>query len=191
MRSPYLVTVELGLTARAESVNSVNTPQFADRNFGLTSPSIGQITNPLNDGRTFRPPLQFDIRAGYQRLEDGRLSLVIVGLTSVQGCDELQDLEPFRSIESGTGPPSAQRPRQALGVSSAIQASGCAGTTWSNRPRQSVRRRPTRLSRFQSALAQHRPTRYRRCGLRRSGILVQPLGLFPGIGQNPASFHGP
>lgn len=42
------------LTFRAESVNFFNTPQFADPNFSLTSPSFGRITNTLNDGRTFR-----------------------------------------------------------------------------------------------------------------------------------------
>ena len=48
------------LTFRAESVNFFNTPQFADPNVSLTSPSFGRITNTLNDGRTFRFTLIFD-----------------------------------------------------------------------------------------------------------------------------------
>lgn len=45
---------EKALTLRAESVNFFNTPQFAEPGKELTSPSFGQITNTLNDGRTFR-----------------------------------------------------------------------------------------------------------------------------------------
>jgi hypothetical protein len=41
------------ITFRAESVNLLNTPQFADPGRELTSPNFGQITNTLNDGRTF------------------------------------------------------------------------------------------------------------------------------------------
>ncbi len=44
---------------RAESINSFNSPQFAEPGFNLTSPNFGQITNTLNDGRTFRFLLQF------------------------------------------------------------------------------------------------------------------------------------
>ena len=51
---------EQRLTFRAESVNFFNTPQFADPNFSLTSPSFGRITNTLNDGRTFRFTLSLD-----------------------------------------------------------------------------------------------------------------------------------
>ncbi|MBI4875282.1 MAG: hypothetical protein HY822_11675 [Acidobacteria bacterium] len=39
---------------RAESINFLNTPQFAQPWGELSSPSFGQITNTLNDGRTFR-----------------------------------------------------------------------------------------------------------------------------------------
>lgn len=39
---------------RAESINLSNTPQFAEPGFSISSPSFGQITNTLNDGRTFR-----------------------------------------------------------------------------------------------------------------------------------------
>ncbi len=56
----WTVGSEKRLTLRAESVNFFNTPQFADPNNSLTSPSFGRITNTLNDGRTFRLTLQFD-----------------------------------------------------------------------------------------------------------------------------------
>jgi hypothetical protein len=42
------------LVFRAESVNFLNTPQFAEPNNNLISPSFGAITNTMNDGRTFR-----------------------------------------------------------------------------------------------------------------------------------------
>ncbi len=42
------------LTFRAESVNFFNTPQFAGPGDQLASPNFSQITNTLNDGRTFR-----------------------------------------------------------------------------------------------------------------------------------------
>jgi hypothetical protein len=42
------------LTARAESINLFNTPQFAQPGSELTSPNFGLITNTLNDGRTIR-----------------------------------------------------------------------------------------------------------------------------------------
>jgi hypothetical protein len=44
---------------RAESINFFNSPQFAEPGRNLTSPDFGQITNTLNDGRTFRFLLQF------------------------------------------------------------------------------------------------------------------------------------
>jgi hypothetical protein len=47
------------LMLRAESINLLNTPQFAEPGLELTSPNFGQITNTLNDGRTFRFRLQF------------------------------------------------------------------------------------------------------------------------------------
>lgn len=49
------------VTARAESVNFFNTPQFAGPGDNLASPNFGQITNTLNDGRTFR----FTLRLGF------------------------------------------------------------------------------------------------------------------------------
>ena len=45
---------ERSLTIRAESLNLLNTPQFAEPGSRLTNPEFGQITNTLNDGRTFR-----------------------------------------------------------------------------------------------------------------------------------------
>ena len=50
---------EKRLTFRAESINFFNTPQFAEPGTELASPNFGQITNTLNDGRTFRFLLQF------------------------------------------------------------------------------------------------------------------------------------
>ncbi len=49
---------ERSLTFRAESVNLLNTPQFAEPGKELASSNFGQITNTLNEGRTF----QFQIR---------------------------------------------------------------------------------------------------------------------------------
>jgi hypothetical protein len=49
---------ERRLTFRAESVNLFNTPQFAEPGVELANPNFGQITNTLNDGRTFRFQLQ-------------------------------------------------------------------------------------------------------------------------------------
>ena len=45
---------EKSLVLRAESINLLNSPQFAEPGRELTSPNFGQITNTLNDGRTFR-----------------------------------------------------------------------------------------------------------------------------------------
>jgi len=41
-------------TWRVESINLLNTPQFADPGTDLSNPNFGQITNTLNDGRAFR-----------------------------------------------------------------------------------------------------------------------------------------
>ena len=54
----WIVHREMRLTIRSESVNLFNTPQFAEPGFELTNPNFGQITNTLNDGRTFRFGLQ-------------------------------------------------------------------------------------------------------------------------------------
>jgi hypothetical protein len=50
----WTLAQEKSITLRAESLNVLNTPQFAEPNFDLTSPSFGQITNTLNDGRRFQ-----------------------------------------------------------------------------------------------------------------------------------------
>jgi hypothetical protein len=42
------------LTLRAESINLLNTPQFAEPGSVFGTPEFGFITNTLNDGRTFR-----------------------------------------------------------------------------------------------------------------------------------------
>jgi hypothetical protein len=42
------------LALRAESINLLNTPQFAAPGTDLSSANFGQITNTLNDGRTLR-----------------------------------------------------------------------------------------------------------------------------------------
>jgi len=47
------------ITLRAESVNLLNTPQFAGPGVELANGNFGQITNTLNEGRTFRASLQF------------------------------------------------------------------------------------------------------------------------------------
>jgi hypothetical protein len=53
------VGVAKTVTFRAESINLLNTPQFAEPGKELTSPNFGQITNTLNDGRVFRFIIQF------------------------------------------------------------------------------------------------------------------------------------
>ncbi len=47
------------LTLRAEAINLLNTPQFAEPGLELTNPNFGAITNTLNDGRTFRVSMRF------------------------------------------------------------------------------------------------------------------------------------
>ena len=42
------------ITVRAESINLMNTPQFAEPGAVFGTPEFGFITNTLNDGRTFR-----------------------------------------------------------------------------------------------------------------------------------------
>lgn len=50
---------DMTMTFRAESINFTNTPQFAEPGRSLASANFGQITNTLNDGRTFRFMLRF------------------------------------------------------------------------------------------------------------------------------------
>ena len=47
------------LQFRAESINFFNTAQFSKPGMSLSSKNFGQITNTLNDGRSFRFLLQF------------------------------------------------------------------------------------------------------------------------------------
>ncbi len=49
---------DVRLMFRAESINLFNTPQFAEPGLELANQNFGQITNTLNDGRTFRFTLQ-------------------------------------------------------------------------------------------------------------------------------------
>ena len=55
----WKVAAEKTLTLRAESINLLNAPQFAEPSRQLTAPSFAQITNTLNDGRTFQFLLRF------------------------------------------------------------------------------------------------------------------------------------
>lgn len=57
----WAVAREWRLTLRAEAINLANTPQFAQPGRQLSTPNFGQITNTLNDGRTFR----FLLRLGF------------------------------------------------------------------------------------------------------------------------------
>lgn len=45
---------DAALELRAESINLLNTPQFAEPGRSVADPNFGRITNTLNDGRTFR-----------------------------------------------------------------------------------------------------------------------------------------
>ena len=55
----WKVSGEKSLSFRTESINFLNTPQFAAPGNELASSNFGQITNTLNDGRTFRFSLRF------------------------------------------------------------------------------------------------------------------------------------
>ena len=50
----WKIASEKTLTFRAESINFFNTAQFAEPGAELTGDNFGQITNTVNDGRTFR-----------------------------------------------------------------------------------------------------------------------------------------
>ena len=50
---------EKEISLRAESINVLNTPQFAQPGTGLTDSNFGAITNTLNEGRAFRFHLRF------------------------------------------------------------------------------------------------------------------------------------
>ena len=49
----WKIAGESTLMFRVESINLFNTPQFAFPGSELTGGNFGQITNTLNDGRTF------------------------------------------------------------------------------------------------------------------------------------------
>ena len=53
--------LEVRLTLRAESINLLNAPQFAEPGSVLGTPEFGFITNTLNDGRTVR----FEVSLGW------------------------------------------------------------------------------------------------------------------------------
>jgi hypothetical protein len=55
----WAIHSEKRVTLRAESINFFGTPQFVEPGLELSSPNFGQITNTLNDGRSFRFTLQF------------------------------------------------------------------------------------------------------------------------------------
>ena len=55
----WKVASEKTLQFRAESINFFNTAQFAEPGTDLSGDNFGQITNTLNDGRTFRFLLRF------------------------------------------------------------------------------------------------------------------------------------
>ncbi len=55
----WKVGSEKTLQFRAESINFFNTAQFAEPGMDLSGGNFGQITNTLNDGRTFRFLLRF------------------------------------------------------------------------------------------------------------------------------------
>lgn len=55
----WSLAAERTVEFRAESINLLNTPQFAEPSRELTSPSFGKITNTMNDGRSFKFLLRF------------------------------------------------------------------------------------------------------------------------------------
>jgi hypothetical protein len=57
----WSVAADAALTFRVESVNFLNTPQFAEPSGKLTDSNFNAITNTLNEGRTFR----FAVEAGF------------------------------------------------------------------------------------------------------------------------------
>ncbi len=55
----WRLQAEKEISLRAESINFLNTPQFAEPGVSLTDSNFGVITNTLNEGRTFRFLLRF------------------------------------------------------------------------------------------------------------------------------------
>lgn len=50
----FTLKQDRAVALRAESLNALNTPQFAEPVADLSNPAFGKITNTLNDGRNFR-----------------------------------------------------------------------------------------------------------------------------------------
>ncbi len=55
----WTLAADRALEFRAETINFLNTPQFAEPSRELSSPSFAKITNTMNDGRTFKFLLRF------------------------------------------------------------------------------------------------------------------------------------
>ncbi|MBE7543409.1 MAG: hypothetical protein M9913_08395 [Bryobacteraceae bacterium] len=55
----WILPGDARLQFRADSVNFLNTPQFAEPGANMTDPNFGAITNTLNEGRNFRFNLAF------------------------------------------------------------------------------------------------------------------------------------
>ena len=56
----FVLKQDRAIAFRAESINTMNTPQFAEPVSDLSNPAFGKITNTLNDGRTFRLSLNLE-----------------------------------------------------------------------------------------------------------------------------------
>lgn len=56
----FVMPHERAVSFRAESINALNTPQFAEPVGDLSNPAFGKIVNTLNDGRTFRFSLNLE-----------------------------------------------------------------------------------------------------------------------------------
>ena len=59
LEKSWRARAETEMRFRAESVNFLNTPQFAEPGYQLAESTFGAITNTLDDGRTFRLQLGF------------------------------------------------------------------------------------------------------------------------------------
>ncbi len=56
----FAVKQDRAIAFRAEAINALNTPQFAEPIADLSNTSFGKITNTLNDGRSMRFSLSFE-----------------------------------------------------------------------------------------------------------------------------------
>ena len=56
----FAIASDWSVAFRAESINLLNTPQFAEPVSDLSNPAFGLITNTLNDGRTFKFTLRVE-----------------------------------------------------------------------------------------------------------------------------------